>query len=143
MRPILAGVSIVIFLLIVFLAVRTPPRAAMRDVSPFPEFPADIPLEEGAHIVGNYTAVTPDGVSQVSVVFESSRSVQENFAFYRNFFAQKGAWQFIGEVPPGEPDTSHGAVFARNEKGALDVNISSTSFARASMVALSFRKGGR
>jgi len=144
MRPILVVVSLLVFLLIVFLAVQRSPQKSPQGLSAAPEFPADIPLEEGARIVEHYTTVTPDGVPQSSIVFESGRSVEENFTLYRSFFAKGGAWQFIAEVPPGAQGASHGALFARNEGGVVDVNISNAPLTRASsMVELSFRKGSR
>lgn len=54
------------------------------------QFPADIPLEAGATVTGNYNATATDGRSQATRSFETQKTLDENFKIYSDFFKSAG-----------------------------------------------------
>lgn len=55
-------------------------------------FPADIPIEAGAKIVQNYQADTTDGRHQATRVFESAKTVKQNYQLYLDWLTKNG-WE--------------------------------------------------
>lgn len=113
-------------------------RVVDIDPAVLPEgFPADVPLEQDAKVVSNYTATSPYGEVQSSRTFESVKSIKENFDLYKAFIKdKKNGWTYLNEVnDPFDPD--HKAIFAQNAQGTLSVNISSKADG-GSIVDLSF-----
>ncbi len=54
------------------------------------KFPTDIPLEEGAKVVKNYNSNYTNGWFEATRVFETARSPEENYTFYKNYFSDNG-----------------------------------------------------
>ncbi len=54
------------------------------------QFPADIPLETGATVTGNYNATAADGRSQATRSFETTKTLDDNFKLYSDFFKKSG-----------------------------------------------------
>jgi len=97
-------------------------------------FPKDIPLQDKAEVIANYNAVTPDQKLQASRVFASAQSVDKNFAFYKTYLLdKKNGWTFLAEL---NADPEHKALFAKNSKGVVNINISKAS--EGSIVDISF-----
>lgn len=68
------------------------------DTSKLPEkFPGDIPLEEGAKVVQNYNATAPDGTIQATRMFETAKTLDENFKLYKDFFTKNG-WTIVSSL---------------------------------------------
>jgi len=58
-------------------------------------FPKDMPIEKGAKVISNYNATIADGRYQGTKVFQTSNSVDENYALYENYFKTHG-WTVSG-----------------------------------------------
>lgn len=102
------------------------------------KFPVSVPVEEGAIVVSNYNATSPDGKIQATRTFESKKSVDENFGFYKKFIADRNSgWVFLNEVNNGN-QPGHKALFAKSGFGTLSVNISARGAPAASLVEISF-----
>jgi hypothetical protein len=100
------------------------------------KFPGGVPIEPGAKIVKNYNSISPDGRVQASRVFESSKSVGDNYDFYKEFLSRpKNGWRIILE---NGADPNNKALFARNAEGVLNVHITPGKQAGTAIVDLSF-----
>lgn len=61
------------------------------------KFPSNVPIEAGAKIVQNYNANTADGRFQATRVFETSKSLAENFKIYGDF-AKADGWETRSQI---------------------------------------------
>lgn len=53
-------------------------------------FPADVPIEQGAKITQNYNATTSDGRFQATRAFETSKAMKDNITLYKDFLTRAG-----------------------------------------------------
>lgn len=60
-------------------------------------FVKEVPLEAGGKIVQNFSADTPDNRHQATRVFESAKTVEDNFSLYLNFFKTNN-WIINGQT---------------------------------------------
>ncbi len=89
------------------------------DSTKVPEnFPTDIPIEPGAKIVDNFNATAPDGRVQATRSFESAKSAQENFTFYKNLLTQKGY-----EIVNTANRDNLQVIFAKKGDGLVNIAI--------------------
>lgn len=64
-----------------------------KDLAPevAPErFPSNIPIENGAKITQNYNATAPDGRFQATRAFETTLTLAQNLALYKDFLVKDG-----------------------------------------------------
>ena len=94
-------------------------------------FPAEVPIEQGAQITQNYEADTPDGTHQATRVFESAKTVAQNYKIYFNFFTAMG-WNVANKLEKED------SAFLMGRKGEtlLLVTISKNSITGAVSVDL-------
>lgn len=59
-------------------------------------FPSDIPVETGVEIIENSQVTTDDGVVQVIRIFESAKSMNENYNLYLNYLTRND-WQITNQ----------------------------------------------
>jgi hypothetical protein len=83
-------------------------------------FPSDIPLEDGAVVTQNYNATTSGSENtasfQATRVFESKKTLEQNFDLYTTFFKQHG-WT----IKTSFEDVSAKSITA--QKGAYIVTV--------------------
>lgn len=93
----------------------------INGVSQAPEgFPADIPIEQ-SNILESVTTNYPElGARQLSLTYESSQTVDEKYAEYKNYLTNAG---YI--VTEGDASSPVKAVFGTNDTANLSVVISS------------------
>ncbi|OHA88642.1 MAG: hypothetical protein A3C70_03530 [Candidatus Zambryskibacteria bacterium RIFCSPHIGHO2_02_FULL_43_14] len=85
------------------------------------EFPADIPLENGAVLESAITRYPNQGAQQLSVNYRSSRTVAQKYAEYKNYMNQAGY-----EITEGATNTTVRAIFGTKSEANLSVAISSS-----------------
>jgi hypothetical protein len=56
------------------------------------KFPADMPQEKGATVTQNYNVTTTDGRFQATRVFETAKTLDDNYKLYKTYFQTNG-WQ--------------------------------------------------
>lgn len=95
-------------------------------------FPAEIPIEAGAAIVQNYEAEISDGRHQATRVFQSSKTVAENYELYLDFMNKDG-WE-VQSQSQAETVASLYGVKAGSE---LTVSITKNTVTGAVTVGLS------
>ena len=61
------------------------------------KFPAGVPIEEGAVVTQNYNAEATDGRYQATKVFETQKTLADNFNIYRDYMRQNG-WDIKSTV---------------------------------------------
>lgn len=89
------------------------------DHSKLPDkFPADIPIEQGATVTQNYNSTIGDGLFQATRVFETKKSLAENFKLYQDVLTKNG---YIIGVNDTVDQPSAKAISAR--KGNTQVQI--------------------
>lgn len=84
--------------------------------------PGNLPKEDGAKVLQNYTATTQAGVKASTRQIESKKSVDENARIYTDFFKNNG-WKITNES--GIQDTK--AITATKDKDQLQVTINKNS----------------
>jgi len=101
---------------------RQPGQAQMQavDKDKLPkDFPADIPIEAGAEITLNFTAINANGETQASREFISKKTVAENYALYQKSLKESG-WN-ITRVDDKSPVGS--LIFATKGNYKLNIRI--------------------
>ena len=83
-----------------------------------PDFPTDIPLEAGAQISQSYS-LDYTGQRQLTIVFTSTQTVQENYALYADFLKQHD-WTLVNQH---ESETLS-FLYATKEQNAINVTLS-------------------
>ena len=94
-------------------------------------FPAEVPIEQGAQITQNYEADPPDGTHQATRVFESAKTVAQNYKFYSDFLT-KNEW----EIQTTLEDSNFAGLSAAKNGTNLLVTISKNSITGAVSVDL-------
>ncbi len=93
------------------------------DATKIPDkIPASFPFEAGALITQNYTVVTDDGRSQATRVFETKKTLAENYTFYENYFKQNG-WTIVSTLD--QPQLK--SIAATKDKILAQVTITENS----------------
>lgn len=95
-------------------------------------FPSDVPIEAGATIIQNYEADVSDGRHQATRVFQSSKTVAQNYQLYLDFLTKNG-WT-VSNKSETETIASLYAVKAGSE---LTVSITKNSVTGVVTVDLS------
>lgn len=96
------------------------------------KFPAEVPIEKGAKILQNYNISDADSL-QATRVFETTKSLDENFNLYKEFFTKNG-WTIINtlnqpqlKVISATKEDFHAQVtIAENAKKVKTVDLSFT-----------------
>jgi hypothetical protein len=91
-----------------------PPRTDYGSTTP-PDFPSDIPLEQGSAVSQSY-GLDYQNQKQLTMVFSSAKSVKDNYTLYSGFLSGQG-WNIESTFE----DTQLSAVYAT--RGANDINI--------------------
>jgi len=105
------------------------------DVSPSEKpsgFPASVSIEKGATITQNYEADTTDGRHQSTRVFESSKTVAQNYKIYMDSLSQNG-WTIKNKLQTD----NLASIFASKQGFDLSVTISKNSITGKVTVSLS------
>lgn len=79
-------------------------------------FPADIPLEKGAVLEQSYIQDYPENLKQLTIVFESKKTADENYGIYESFLKEKN-WNIINAHKEGEIYNLYG------RKDGQDINM--------------------
>lgn len=95
-------------------------------------FPKELPIESGAVIVQNYEAQAPTGQHQATRVFESKKTVAQNYKLYLDYLTKNG-WQIKAKTE--SPALS--SIFAVKADGFLTINISKNAITNSVTVDLS------
>jgi len=102
------------------------------------DFPSNIPVEKGAEVQQSY-GLNYDSQKQLSIVFLSTKTVEENFALYKDFL-EKQNWNIYNKYESPEISSLYG--YGTKESNEINVTISeNTSNASAkSQVSISVLK---
>jgi superoxide dismutase len=82
------------------------------------DFPASIPLETGAKMVDNYNSTAEDGTYQATRVFESKKTLSQNFSLYEAFLKQDG-WKLLAT----KDDEKLKVLSASKDNGMLQISM--------------------
>jgi len=108
-----------------------------KKLADFPDI-AELPLPASAAVIKSYRAIAPDGKTQVTKKLESSKSLNENFDYYKNLLKDKKyGWTIINEVNSASLP-NHRAIFAENSKGVLNINLDFIPGAKKTTIDISF-----
>ena len=148
MRPIYRNIAIVAVLLIAGAAAYyaltitaapvsdSPQKKEFGQAVP-PNFPTDIPIENGAQVQQSYAMDEQAGSEQLTVVFLSKKSVQENYIVYLAFLRDH-QWNVLNM----NDDATVSAVYGT--KAQYDINVTISEHAlpgvEASQVSISILK---
>ncbi len=97
------------------------------------KFPADIPIESGAKITQNYNATTADGHLQATRVFETKKSLEDNFKIYTNYLTKAGY-----EVKSTVDQTNYKMVYGIKDNSTIQVSIDENSQLNVKTVNISY-----
>jgi hypothetical protein len=96
-------------------------------------FPADIPIEAGAKITQNYNATAGNGLFQATRVFDSSKSMDQNFAIYSDYLKSAG-WTVVNTL-----NLSTTKVLAAKKGAAnLQITIAQNTVTKVISVSISY-----
>ncbi|TSA45498.1 hypothetical protein D4R52_02335 [bacterium] len=98
-------------------------------------FPAEIPIEQGAKIVTNFQATNTEGKLQGTRVFESQKTVAQNYKIYTDFAANY-AWKVMGK---SESENLSSLLLAK-DTAQLTINISKNTITGVVTVELNYMK---
>ncbi len=110
----------------------TPPKSSPEPTKTefaerFPtDFPADIPVEKDVKFTQSYTLDYP-GQKQLTVVFDSAKTIKENYTFYQDFL-EKNDWNIINSSEDGEISFLYGT------KESMDMNVTITPITPGSVI---------
>lgn len=90
------------------------------------DFPADIPVEKDVKFTQSYTLDYP-GQKQLTVVFDSAKTIKENYTFYQDFL-EKNDWNVINSSEDGE------ISFLYATKESMDMNVTITTITPGSVI---------
>lgn len=148
MEPIYRNVAIVAVLLIAgaaayyALVITAAPASDSLQKKEFgqavpPNFPTDIPIENGAQVQQSYAMNEQAGSEQLTVVFLSKKSVQENYAVYVAFL-RNNQWNVLNM----NDDATVSAVYGTKAQYDINVTISEHTVPgfEASQVSISILK---
>lgn len=104
------------------------------DASKAPDrFPVDVPIEAGAKITQNYNAQAPDGRYQATRVFETNKTLDENFKIYQDYLKQKD-W----EIKSTENKENYKMLFGSKTGQQLQISIDYNKDFKISTVSLTY-----
>jgi hypothetical protein len=101
--------------------VEAPKGVSQTDVDPskLPDrFPADVPLEAGAQVTANYTAVNAAGMFQSTREFISKKSILDNYELYQAAL-EKAGWKITSVTG----DAGQRIILAAKGENKLTVRI--------------------
>jgi len=100
------------------------------------DFPADIPLEKGAKIEQSFS-FNSETQKQSTIVFLSSKTVKENYAFYTDFFQKQGL-----TIPTTNTYESAGisAFYVTRDATDISITVSQVPTTTLSQVSISVLK---
>ena len=84
------------------------------------DFPSNIPVEKGAEVQQSY-GLNYDGQKQLSIVFLSAKTVEENFALYKDFL-EKENWNIYNKYESPEISSLYG--YGAKESNEINIAIS-------------------
>ncbi len=99
------------------------------------DFPANLPIEEGATITQNYNATSADGTFQATRVFETKKSLDENYKIYQNYLQANG-WKIQADLK----QDNYQMLLGVKEGSSLQVSINKNSVNGISTVDISYSK---
>lgn len=97
-------------------------------------FPKSVPVEPRAYVLKNGLE-NVGSKTQGTLVFESAKTADQNFAIYKKYLGPAGGWKIVAES--NDPQSPAKAIFAQNSRGIMTVNINSKS-PSGSVVSLYF-----
>lgn len=97
------------------------------------KFPKDIPGESGAKVTQNYNVSTPDGRYQATRVFESNKSLIENFSIYKNYLTSNGY-----NIQSTVDQTSYKMIFGIKGDKSLQVTMDESTGVNIKTVNISY-----
>lgn len=100
------------------------------------KFPVEFPLEEGAKVLQNYNATTNDGRRQATRMFETAKSLEENYRLYEDFFQENG-WTILTTLD----QENLKALAASKDQEQLQVTLNLNPTTNISTVEISLTKG--
>lgn len=89
-------------------------------------FPADIPVEKGVKVEQSYS-LNYVGQKQLTIVFQSTKTVKENYAIYEDFL-KKENWSISNKYESAKLSSLYGT------KDSNDINVTISESAVASSV---------
>lgn len=89
------------------------------------DFPTDIPVEKGAKVEQSYS-LNYTGQKQLTIVFQSTKTVKENYVFYTDFL-KKQNWNVINKYESPKLSSLYGAKESNDINVAISENASDTS----------------
>lgn len=90
-------------------------NAALAD-----QFPKEVTLRSEIKAVSAFNSLVPNGQTQSTKVFNSSSSLSEAYAYYKNFFESTAGWSIANK----NLSKDHASLLAKNSAGFMVVNIS-------------------
>lgn len=79
------------------------------------DFPTDIPVEKGATFGQSYS-LNYVGQKQLTIVFQSTKTVKENYSLYADFLVKQG-WNISNKYESAKLSSLYGI------KGSSDINV--------------------
>ncbi|OHA81851.1 MAG: hypothetical protein A2675_01745 [Candidatus Yonathbacteria bacterium RIFCSPHIGHO2_01_FULL_51_10] len=104
--------------------------------SPPPDFPTNIPLEEGAGVTQSYS-LSYTAQKQLTLVILSGKTIKQNYALYADFLANDG-WSISNTYE----SATVASLYGRKENNEINITISADSGGNAarSQVSISVLK---
>ncbi len=96
-------------------------------------FPSAIPIEQGAKITQNYNATAPNGMFQATRVFETGKSLDENFTLY-NAFLKSDGWTLTNTVD--QPTAK--LLSAKKDQAQLQISMTENSVTKVREIDISY-----
>lgn len=96
-------------------------------------FPVNIPMEKDAKITQNYNAKAENGLYQATRVFESVKSLDENFKIYSDYINSNG-WKLVSSLN----QENLKALAAQKDKGNLQVTLNENSQTHIKTVSVTY-----
>lgn len=96
------------------------------------KFPSDIPIEEGAKVLDNYNAQTPDGRFQATRTFETNKTLAANLKLYSDYLKQED-WTVQAVVD----QAAYKMVVGMKDKQQLQISIDENSSSKVKTVTIS------
>jgi preprotein translocase subunit SecB len=104
------------------------------DVAKLPDrFPSDIPLEADAKVDQNFTAQTQNGQYQATRVFQTTKTLDENYKIYSAYLKSAG-WTTIANVDQDKLKV----LGAKKGDAFLQININENSVNKIKTVSISY-----
>ena len=134
------GTATVIFIIVAFIALwvtlshvsaPTVPGSMPNPVGVVPKnelpvmFPPNMLIGDGGPVVSNFNSAGVNGQLQATRSFQSSKSVDANFAIYQKFLAANATTWTVISQNNNPSDPGHKSILAKDKGGLLTITISS------------------